>query len=133
MDRRDFARTAIFGAAMAAALPAVSHAADTDGELNVVFTADNPGHWAKVVAKHVPNTDISGSTLTVTTPHPQSEPHFIVSHSVVLQDGTLLGRKTFTYMDQPVSTYTLPDGYKGVIKVTSTCNLHDFWLKSVTI
>ena len=133
MDRRDFTRTALLGGAIAAALPAASQAAGTDSETNVVFTADNPGHWAAAAAKHVPKTDVAAGMLTVTTPHPQSDAHYIVSHTVVLQDGTLLGRKTFTPKDQPVSSYALPAGYKGMVKVTSTCNLHDFWVSTITI
>ncbi|HUO23008.1 MAG TPA: desulfoferrodoxin family protein [Caulobacteraceae bacterium] len=133
MLRRDFAKTAILGAAAAAALPAASQAAGMAGDTNIVFSADNPGHWDKVVAKHVPKVDVSGSTLTVTTPHPQSDAHYIVSHTVVLADGSLLGRKTFTPKDDPVSTYTLPAGYKGMVKATSTCNLHDFWVNTAAV
>ena len=58
---------------------------------------------------------------------------FIVSHSVVLGGGQYLGRKTFTPADMPVSTYTLPAGYKGPVTVTSTCNLHDFWTATITV
>ncbi len=50
-----------------------------------------------------------------------------------LADGTDLDRKTFTWKDQPTSTHKLPEGYKGAVTVTSTCNLHDFWLKTVTV
>jgi superoxide reductase len=133
LRRRDFARTALFGLAAAAA-PAMSQAAPVPsaGE-NLIFSKDDPGHWAGKEATHTPLTTISGSTLTVTTPHPMSEEHFIVSHSVVLDGGKYLGRAVFTPKDKPVSTHELPVGYKGKVTVTSTCNLHDFWVASLTV
>ena len=134
LRRRDFAKTALFGAAaVAASLPAVANAAAGGAEENVIFTKDDPGHWAGKEALHVPVATVQGSTLTVKTPHPMSEAHYIVSHSVVLDGGRYLGRKTFTPKDQPVSTHMLPAGYKGKVTVTSTCNLHDFWVASITV
>jgi superoxide reductase len=132
MQRRQLASRTLAGAAIAASLPLTARAA-SDRAKNVVFTAADPGHWAGVEALHVPDITVSGSTLTIKTPHPMSQPHYIVSHTVVLEDGKFLDRKTFTYTDQPVSMHTLPDGYKGRVIVTSTCNLHDFWVKTITV
>jgi len=129
--RRDLAKTALFGAA-AVALPAAARAAPRP-EDNIVFTKDDPGHWAGKEAAHVPVATVQGSTLTVKTPHPMSEAHYIVSHSVVLEGGKYLGRANFTPKDMAVSTHTLPAGYKGKVTVTSTCNLHDFWVASITV
>jgi superoxide reductase len=131
MQRRSLAKTALL-TATAALLP-VAAKADMDANENVIFTADDPGHWKGVEALHVPVVTVSGSTLSVKTPHPMSEPHYIVSHSIVLADGKFLDRKTFTYKDTPVSTHMLPAGYTGPVTVTSTCNLHDFWVKSITV
>jgi superoxide reductase len=132
MQRRQLAARTLAGAAIAASLPLAARAA-SDKAKNVVFTAADPGHWAGVEALHVPDITVSGSTLTIKTPHPMSQPHYIVSHTVVLEGGKFLDRKTFTYTDQPVSVHTLPDGYKGRVIVTSTCNLHDFWVKTITV
>ncbi len=131
MQRRHLAQSAVLAAA-AAIIPAAAQA-DTGAQENVVFTADDPGHWAGVEKLHVPIVTSSAGVLTVKTPHPMSEPHFIVSHTVVLADGKFLDRKTFTYRDQPVSTHSLPAGYTGPVTVTSTCNLHDFWVKTVSV
>jgi superoxide reductase len=117
---------------MVAAFPVLARA-ETDPTANVIFSADDPGHWKDVESLHVPIVVVSGSKLTITTPHPMSEPHFIVSHSVVLAGGQYLDRKTFTYKDLPVSEHTLPAGYTGPVTVTSTCNLHDFWVKTLTV
>jgi superoxide reductase len=133
MRRRDFANSTMLGAVVAvAAAPMAGVAATTDPYENVVFTKDDPGHWAKVEALHVPETTVSGGKLTVKTPHPMSEAHYIVSHTVVLGDGRFLGRQTFTYKDKPVSEHTLPAGYTGKVTVTSTCNRHDWWAKTIT-
>jgi superoxide reductase len=132
MQRRQFAARALAGAAIAVSLPVVAEAASARDK-NVVFSADDPGHWAGVSALHVPDVTVSDGTLTVRTPHPMSAAHYIVSHSVVLADGAFLDRKTFASTDQPVSTHTLPAGYKGKVTITSTCNLHDFWVKTVTL
>lgn len=143
MQRRHLATSAL--ATAAATLPFAAHAQSsmsqspmsaghaTDMELNVVFTAANPGHWTGVESLHVPDVTVSGGQLTVHTPHPMSEPHYIVSHTVVLEGGRFLDRKTFTWKDQPTSTHTLPSGYRGEVTVTSTCNLHDFWMKTITV
>jgi superoxide reductase len=130
MQRRNLAKTAMTGAA-AAILPAAATAAP-HGE-NIVFTAEDPGHWAKVEALHVPVTTVDAGVLTIRTPHPMSPAHYIVSHTVVLSGAKFLDRKTFTPADQPVSIHTLPPGYTGRVTVTSTCNLHDFWVKTLTV
>ena len=133
LRRRDFARTALFGVAAAAVAPAAARAAAPDPHENLVFTHDKPGHWAGKEATHTPVATVAGGVLTVKTPHPMSDAHFIVSHSVVLEGGKYLGRATFTPKDQPESTHTLPPGFKGQVTVTSTCNLHDFWVATITV
>jgi len=134
MLRRNLATSALAGAVAAVALPVAERAnAATDQYENVIFTEADPGHWKAVEKLHVPIVTVDGGTLTARTPHPMSEPHYIVSHTVVLGDGTFLDRKTFTWKDEPVSVHTLPAGYKGNVTVTSTCNLHDWWVKVVSV
>ncbi len=133
MQRRHIAQGALAGAALASIIPAAAHAAEGKHLENIVFTAADPGHWAGVEALHVPVLSIDGSTLTVRTPHPMSPAHYIVSHTVVLEGGVFLDRKTFTPASDPVSVHTLPAGYTGKIIVTSTCNLHDFWVKTTKV
>ena len=131
LRRRDIAKVALIGAA-AVSIPVVAQAQST-GYQNVVFTKDNPGHWAGKEGAHVPIATVAGDILTVKTPHPISDAHFIVSHTVVLDGGKYLDRKTFTSKDEPVSTHTLPAGYKGSVTVTSACNLHDLWATTITV
>jgi superoxide reductase len=132
LGRRDLAKSVLLGAT-AVALPVAARAAEGGSYMNVVFTKDNPAHWGGKEGAHVPTASVSGETLTVTTPHPMSDAHFIVSHTVVLDGGKYLSRATFTSKDQPVSTHTLPAGYKGMVIVTSACNLHDLWMSTITV
>lgn len=137
MHRRDFAKSAFIGAATAA-LPAAAAArvhrppAKMSYE-NVVFTEDDPGHWADWVSLHVPQVSVDGGKLSVRTPHPQSDEHYIVSHAVVLADGRFLGRATFSPNDAPASVHNLPAGYRGAVKVISTCNRHDTWMTTIRV
>lgn len=133
MQRREFVGSMLATVGGIAALSHQARAATESTWKNIVFTQAQPGHWKKVERLHVPVVKINGDKVNVHTPHPMSEPHYIVSHTVVLEGGKFLSRKTFTWKDQPVSEHTLPPGYKGRIMVTSTCNLHDWWLKTVTV
>jgi len=133
MQRRELAKSAILGVVIATTTSVAGRAQNADPYKNVVFTEDNPGHWEKAKGLHIPETKVAGSKLTVKTPHPMSEEHYIVSHTVVLADGTFVSRKTFTYKDDPVSEHTLPSGYTGKVTVTSTCNLHDWWARSIAV
>jgi len=134
MQRREFAKFTILGLASATSMPVAGNAQGTDQYKNVVFTEADLGHWSPQIAKlHVPDTTVANGKLTVKTPHPMSEAHYIVSHTVVLGDGTFLSRKTFSYKDEPVSEHALPAGYAGKLTVTSTCNQHDWWAKSISV
>jgi superoxide reductase len=133
MQRREFVTSALATVGGIAAISQQANAAPEDALENIVFTQAQPGHWKAVEALHVPVVTISGDKMTVRTPHPMSEPHYIVSHTIVLEGSKFLGRKTFNWKDQPISEHTLPAGYKGRVMVTSTCNQHDWWLKEVTV
>ena len=129
IERRDFLKgSAVAVSALALGAGSNVFAGESAIFAGVVYTKDNPGKWAKKVGSHAPEVKIEESKVTVTTKHPMSEQHFIVRHTLVLSDGTVVGAKTFTPTDNPESTYDLPEGYRGKVFATSFCNLHDFWL-----
>lgn len=132
MQRRAFIATTLTAAAGLAVASRTDAAPETTLE-NVVFTQGDPGHWKSLEEIHVPVVTVSGTTMTVHTPHPMTEAHYIVSHTIVLEGGKFLSRKTFAWNDQPTSQHTLPANYKGRVTVTSTCNRHDWWLKEMTV
>lgn len=134
MDRRQFLLTS----AATASLAALGHTAQaaTGGSLpptNIIFTQDNAGVWEAKKGSHLPKIEIAGGKVTVTTKHGHSEEHYIVRHTLLLGDGSVLGATTFSPEDSPVSTYELPSGYKGKLYATSFCNKHDLWLSEVSV
>lgn len=136
MNRRTFLTSAAATAVLASTLDNARASEQATCGLppkNIFYTKENPGRWEKKVGSHVPKLEIKDGKVTLTTPHPMSEEHFIVRHSLLLADGTVVGSKTFTYKDSPVSEYELPVGYKGVVFGTSFCNQHDFWLTETTV
>jgi len=133
-DRRNFLKTTAAAAAVVVfGTGKQAGAVDCKQFSGIVYTKDTPGMWEKKVGSHAPVVAVKNGNVTVTTNHGMSEAHFIVRHTLVLADGTVVGSKTFTPTDEPESTYVLPDGYKGDINATSFCNLHDFWLTKATV
>ena len=96
----------------------------------IIYTPSNPGKWSEKAGSHAPQIHIDGRQVTITTPHPMSPDHYIVRHTLVLNDGTVVGAKTFFpgKDTKAVSTFTLPADYKAVWYATSFCNLHDLWV-----
>jgi len=132
-DRRDFLKTAAAVSLLTLTSSRLAFASEDTSFTNIIYTKDNPGRWPDKVGSHVPEVTVQGSSVTMVTKHPMSEAHHIVRHSLVLEDGTYVGGTPFTPKDKPESSYELPAGYKGKIYATSFCNLHDFWLRVVTV
>ncbi len=102
---------------------------------NIIYTKERPGVWKGKDGSHVPlvATAKSGDmlTLTVENKHGMSDAHYIVRHVVVSEKGEVLGAKTFSPKDKPVSTFEVKLaglGDSSSVFVTSFCNLHDLWL-----
>ena len=97
----------------------------------IIYTKDNPGKWKGKEGSHVPKISVEGRKVTVTTPHPMSQGHYIVRHTLVLKDGSVIGENTFFPVKdtKAVSNFELPEGYKSSFYATSFCNLHDLWVK----
>lgn len=132
-DRRDLLKTAAAAAAAAAAGSAVSAFAADEAAApslagSVYYTKEQPGHWKGKEGGHAPEVKIESGKISVITQHPMTAEHFIVRHTVILADGTVLGAKNFAATDKPESSYDLPKDYKGKICATSFCNLHDLWV-----
>ena len=135
IKRRDFLKASLVVAAgVAVSSASRSLAATGSFPAGVVYTADNPGQWSAKVGSHAPIVTRENKTITVTTKHPMSEIHYIVRHTLVAEDGTLIGAITFAPDDrEAVSTYELPVKAGSKIYATSFCNQHDFWLTEFTL
>ena len=131
-DRREFLKTAALTTAAVTLASAGVSVASEDSLTNIIYTAAIPGKWKGKEGSHAPQVTVADGKISIVTKHPMSEDHFIVRHTLVLGDGTVVGAKTFTPTDTPASSYDLPPGYKGKLYCTSFCNLHDFWMSEAT-
>ncbi|MEJ2611234.1 MAG: desulfoferrodoxin family protein [Candidatus Thiodiazotropha sp.] len=134
MDRRTFLLSSSATTAIAT-LSSIAQATENSSlpPKNLIFTEKNGGKWRSKKGTHVPKFEINGRIVKVNTDHGQSEYHYIVRHTLLLEDGTMVGAKTFMFNDAPMSEYELPVGYKGRIIATSFCNKHDLWLAETYI
>ncbi len=133
-DRRDFLKGSLAAASVLAVGSVNIANAAAAPYTNVVYTATNPGKWDKKVGSHLPSITVDGNKVTLFTKHGMAAKHYIVRHTLVLEDGTVVGAKVFTPTDvEAKSSYELPAGYKGKVYGTSFCNLHDFWVNEATV
>jgi superoxide reductase len=134
VERREFLKGSVVAvSALALGLGSSASASQAPAFMGVVYTKDNPGKWAAKVKSHAPEVNAEGGKVAMKTVHPMSAEHFIVRHTLVLADGTVVGGVTFKSTDKAESTYDLPAGYKGTVYATSFCNKHDFWLTEFTV
>ena len=134
IGRRDFLKGAVVTVSVLGLGSATQSLASSAGPYtNIIYTSDNPGKWGAKVKTHAPEVTVAEGKVAVKTVHPMSAEHFIVRHTLVLADGTVVGAATFKHTDKPESAYELPTGYKGKVFATSFCNLHDFWLTEFTV
>ena len=134
--RREFLKgsIALAGMAAVAAGGAVRVQAASTFPAGLIYTKEAPGRWAGKEGAHVPKVTVEGRKVKVVTPHPMTEKHFIVKHTLLTTGGKVIGEKTFTYTDPAAeSSYDLPEGFKGPLWATSFCNLHDLWLTEFTV
>lgn len=133
MNRRTFLATSAAVAATATVVATGTAFASTSSTSGIVYSATDEGKWKGKNGSHAPSIHVGGTNVHVMTKHGMSAEHFIVRHTLVGADGTVLGSQTFTPTDKPASTFTLPAGYKGKLTATSFCNLHDLWITETTV
>jgi superoxide reductase len=133
-ERRDFLKGGLAAASLLAVGSVNIANAAAAPYTNIVYTAANPGKWDKKVGSHLPSISVEGNKVTLFTKHSMAAKHYIVRHTLVLEDGTVVGAKVFNPSDaEAKSSYELPAGYKGIVYGTSFCNLHDFWVNEATV
>lgn len=140
MERRTILRFGLAGATGSLFIPgAVIAAGEFEaGRLpmagGVYYTKERPGRWAKKVSSHLPVIERTGGKIEVTTRHPQGEyTHYIVKHTVLDANFQYISEVSFDPMkDKPVSSHDISK-LRGVVYVTSMCNVHDVWLNALTL
>ncbi len=128
--RREFLKSSLFATSAMVFGTSTAASASAQSFSGIIYTKSNPGKWREKVGSHAPQISVIGSKVTIITGHPMSQEHYIVRHTLVLEDGTVLGAKTFypPKDTKALSTFELPAGYKAKYYATSFCNLHDFWV-----
>ena len=91
------------------------------------YTKDAAGKWSKKAKSHAPVATVEGNKVTVKTLHGMSEEHYIVRHTLVGKDATVLAEKTLYPTDKAVSVFELEKAPKSFY-ATSFCNKHDLWV-----
>lgn len=133
--RREFLTTTLalgIGAALGPGREAI--AASASYPTNLLFTAKEPGIWEAKAPGHVPQVSRAGDKVSIFTKHEMTPEHFIVRHTLVAEDGKVIGGKTFQPTDAEArSEYNLPAGFKGKVYATSFCNKHDLWISELSV
>jgi superoxide reductase len=136
-NRRNFIKTsAAAAAAVALSGKALAGSGKKTAKLTLpglIYTEKNQGKWQNKAGSHLPEVTVNGNKVSMVTNHGMSEMHYIVRHTLVDENGIVLGAKTFYPSDEPRSEFELPQGYTGTLYATSFCNKHDFWVKEFKV
>lgn len=134
-DRRNFLKISMIAAAGIAGGKVMAKGGGDNDKLpqNIIYSEDDPGRWPAKAGSHLPEVTVDGNKVTVKTDHGMSEVHYIVRHTLVAENGDVLGKKTFYPTDeQAVSSFEIPDGYSKLY-ATSFCNKHDLWITEFSL
>ena len=134
-DRRNFFKLSMLAAAGIASGSVLANGGKDDGTLpqNIIYTEKDPGRWPKKAGSHLPIVTVNKNKIKIVTDHSMSEIHYIVRHTLVAENGDVLGEKTFYPTDeQAISEFEIPDGYSKLY-ATSFCNKHDLWITEFDI
>ena len=133
-DRRAFLKTSLVVAAGAAETGSRALAGSATMPVGIIYNRAQPGMWEQKVGGHEPRVSVEGGAVMIFTNHPMNAKHYIVRHSLVAEDGSVLGAETFYPNDEEArSSYPLPAGATGTYYASSFCNKHDFWVTRFTV
>ena len=133
-NRRNFLKIGLIAAAgLTSSHVLASPGKGKDLPDNIIYSEDKPGRWPKKAGSHLPEVTVEGRKVSIKTDHGMSELHYIVRHTLVAENGDVLGEKTFSPTDEEaISVFEVPEGYSRLY-ATSFCNKHDLWIKEFTI
>ncbi len=133
-NRREFLKASLVVSAgvLAANIPVFAKD-ETSFPKGIVYTEENSGKWAGKSGGHLPQISIKGNQVTIKTKHGMSKRHYIVRHTLVTEDGQVLGAKTFSPTDKEATSVFKIDGKHSVLYATSFCNKHDLWIAKFSV
>ena len=138
MERRQFVRMGMVGAAAGIIVPATANARVMDAgaaEGAFYYTKEKPGRWEAKVAGHAPVVQTNGSIVTVTTPHEMNGiEHYIVKHTLFDSNMKVIQENMFDPMKDKsaISKFDLQQ-YRGAAYALSMCNKHDCWVTAFSL
>lgn len=132
-NRRDFMKTSLVASAgLMAAVSSSVACPNTPKNIFAYSTADQ-GRWEGKAGSHAPVITSAEGKITVETKHGMSNEHYIVKHSIITEDGEVLGENVFFPSDKKaISSYELK-GKHTKLYALSFCNLHDLWVTEFTV
>jgi superoxide reductase len=139
-SRREFLATLSAGTAGVTLLQGCAPKGGGIGTLpaNLLYTSASQGQWDGKGGSHLPNVNIDkgSGTVSMETKHGMSAAHYIVRHSLVAPDGSVLHAHTFAPTDEKAASQAeLKEKLQGLTMAyaMSYCNLHDLWVAEVRI
>lgn len=139
MDKRDFIRVSIAGAAGALFVPRILMADMVETALKtrlaggVYHTADAFGRWNKKISElHLAHATKQGDKLHVISHHPMpGYEHYIVKHELLDHHFRFIAEHRYNPLKDktPETTFDIK-GRKGLIYVITMCNVHDVWINA---
>lgn len=128
-NRRNFMKKTLAVSAVALTAATIPAMAKENSKANIfAYSKENPGRWEGKAGSHAPVVTIKGNKVTLETKHGMAAAHYIVKHTLISSDGTVVGENVFFPTDKKaISTFDLPS-VKGEFFALSFCNLHDQWV-----
>lgn len=132
-NRRNFMKTSLVASAgLMTAVSSSMASSNTPKNIFAYSTADQ-GRWEGKAGSHAPVITGTDGKITVETKHGMSNEHYIVKHSIVTEEGEVLGENIFFPSDKKaISSYEIK-GKHTKLYALSFCNLHDLWVTEFSV
>ena len=95
IERRDFLKQSLAVTVGVMGSSAKAFASTNDFPTGLIYTSQNPGKWSENAKEHVPLITLEGKKVVIYTPHQITSKHYIVRHTLVAENGKVLGERTF--------------------------------------
>jgi len=132
-NRRDFMKTSLVASAGLMAAVTSSSACPNTPKNIFAYSKDNQGRWQGKAGSHAPVVTSKDGKVTLETKHGMAPAHYIVKHSIITEEGEVLGENVFFPSDKKaISSYEIK-GKHAKLYALSFCNLHDLWVSEFSV
>lgn len=128
-SRRNFMKKTVAVSAVALTAATIPAMAKANTHANIfAYSKENPGRWEGKAGSHAPVITVKNGLITIETKHGMAPAHYIVKHTLLTADGTVIGEKVFKGTDKKaISSYKVIGDSQEYFAL-SFCNLHDQWV-----